>query len=532
MAAVKKKPISKKMQAVLDDFPLFAKNMLFILDNTNSLVKFELNEAQIEINELQKTNRFVCCGKSRQAGISTYVIGRALWRAVTKPNENILIVSYKEDSAVSLFNMLKRFNQYLPREKYPDVFPEIVRDNRNELIFTNGSKVMSSCAGSKDIGRGSTYSYIHLSEYSFFTKQEIQLLSSEQALQKNSESQLTIETTSNGISNHWYRLYSRSWKGESKYKAHFVKWYHKLYLKQFSHDINEAVEWYKSKNGGKKLSAKDLDPDEQFMYKDGATLKQLSWRRFKLQDMTLSEFQQEFPSNYIESFVSSGSAIFEPSILLTRLQHIVPPLSKKELVNELPKELHKFIGKGLDVFYLPKRGVRYYMGVDSSAGVGGDNSTITLLDADGQQVLSFYHNKTPIYEFAEVVNTIGHYYNEAFICAESNSFGTPLLETLRKQKQYVNLFKHKHFNQVGKRIMKLGFTTSSTTKSTLINDLKTQFELGLINLECKETLGEMQIYQMNKDGSMGNKRGASNHDDLVISAALAVQAIKASKWYV
>ncbi|WP_331435110.1 hypothetical protein [Bacillus sp. SA1-12] len=180
---------------------------------------------------------------------------------------------------------------------------------------------------------------------------------------------------------------------------------------------------------------------------------------------------------------------------------------------------------------MSKRGMKYYGGVDTSAGGGGDDSTISIFDSDGQQVLSIYNNKVPVYLFAEIVNEIGRLYNYAFLCVERNSYGSPLLERLRRDYNYMNLYKQKMFDQKGKKKMQLGFMTTVASKSVLISDLKEQFERGLINIECKETLQQMQIFQ-ESDGKMGNKKGEKNHDDLVISCALAIQGMKTGKWYV
>lgn len=141
-----------KLTKVLSEFPLFAKNFIFITDNENQVIKFEINEAQQEIENLMLENRFVVIGKARQAGISTFVLARALWRALTKPNENILIVSYKGDSAKALFEKLKQMNDAVPRDKFPHVFPNVRRDNRSELLFTNGSRISSVTAGTKILG--------------------------------------------------------------------------------------------------------------------------------------------------------------------------------------------------------------------------------------------------------------------------------------------------------------------------------------------------------------------------------------------
>jgi len=522
-----------KLQKVLESFPLFAKNFLYITDNNNDIVKFELNDAQLEIDELMKTNRFVNILKARQGGISTFVLGKALWRALTKPNENILIVSYKSDSAKALFEKLKKMNDMLPRDKFKGVFSEVKRDNRNELLFTNGSTISSVVAGNKDIGRGSTYTYIHLSEFAFYSNQEKQLLSVEQSLAKGSESQLTIESTSNGISNHHYRISMQGLKGKSKYVAYFIPFYHKLYKKQFAHDYEEAEKWYKAVYG-KRLSKDDCDEMELALLEQGANLKQLMWRRFKISDMENEmDFQQEYPSNALESFISTGNSVFDQAKVLNRISYTINVLVKNDVNYLLDDSLHKYIGKGLDIFYLPKKNKKYYFGVDTASGGGNDYSSITCFDDEGQQVMSFYNNKVPVYEFAHIIYTLGMFYNYAFLTVERNSYGLAIIERLRKERGYLNMYKMKSFDVKGKKKLQIGYTTTENSKAIMISDMKEQFEKGLVNIECKHTLQQMQMF-IEINGKLGNKRGSSDlhHDDSVISTALAIQGIKANKWYV
>ncbi len=525
-----------KIKKVFDSFPLFAKNFIYITDNNNDLVRFELNAAQLEIDELMQYNRFVIVGKARQSGISTYTLGRALWRALTKSNENILIVSYKGDSATALFEKLKQMNDAIPREKYPNLFPKVKRDNRDELVFTNGSKIKSVTAGNKDVGRGSTYTYIHLSEFAFYGNQEKQLLSVEQSLAKGEHSQLTIETTSNGTGNHFYRMYMQAMKNKSKYIAYFVPFYHKLYAKQFAHDYMEAVEWYKASNNGKKLTRNDLDEEEQALHELGATLTQLTWRRWKMLDLeSESDFYQEYPSNPLESFISTGNSVFNQTKVLQRLSYAKESIDKSEVRSNLPESIRQWATKGIVLFDYPKKGKKYYFGCDSASGSGGNNdsSTIVCFDDEGQQVLTFESNKIAVYEFAELIDVLGRWYNYAFLVVERNSFGLPVIERLRKELGYENMYKQKLFDERGKKKLQLGWTTTQGNKAIFVSDMKEQFEKGLINIECKQLLQQMQMFVENS-GKMGNKRGNTekNHDDLVIAAALAIQGMKANKWYV
>ena len=114
---------------------------------------------------------------------------------------------------------------------------------------------------------------------------------------------------------------------------------------------------------------------------------------------------------------------------------------------------------------------------------------------------------------------------------ERNSYGLPLLERLRNDYEYLNLYKQKVFNEYGKKKFQLGFLTTNTTKSILVADYKEQFETGLININCKQTLEEMQIF-VDIDGKTGNKRGEGRTDDNVIATGLAIQGMKVGKYYV
>ncbi|MFD2703930.1 terminase large subunit domain-containing protein [Salibacterium lacus] len=520
----------QKLQRVMDDFNLFSKNFIHIIDNQNDKVKLKLNQAQVELNELMDNNKFVACAKARQGGISTYVLAKAIWRAVTNENENILIVSYRRDSANALFEKLKTMNEWLPREDYPEWFPEIKRENREELLFKNGSRIKSVSSGNKSIGRSETYSFIHISEYAFFQNQEMQLMSAEQALAKGHQSRLSIETTSNGM-NHWYHLFHKAMKGDSKYKPYFIPFYHELYKKQFKAEYDEAEKWFYEYHKGERLKPKDLKEEEKQLYEQGANLKQLMWRRWKLQDLSLNDFKQEFPSNYRESFISTGLSVFDQSIVLERMNNTIPTLSADEVEPEMPDVMKKYVNKGLNVFYLPKAGKRYYMGCDVSAGGGGDYSAMAIYDEDGQQALTWQDNRTPVYRFAEIINEMGILYNDALVVVEANSYGTPLLERLRNEYQYMNLYKQRTFDQRGRKKMQLGFVTTSSSKSILISDYKENFERGLINVECPDTLGQMQIF-VELDGKSGNKKGDKNHDDLVIANALVTQGMKSGQFYV
>ncbi|WDF52322.1 DNA packaging protein [Paenibacillus sp. KACC 21273] len=516
---------------VMQDFKLFAKNFLKIIDNQGDTIPFVLNKEQTEfIDTMEKFNIIL---KARQIGFSTLSLGLCLWNAINKPNTQYMIVSLSSESSSTLFSRLKFMNDNLPRKKYPNKFPTTTRDNRNELVLSNGARILIATAqgNNKEIGRGSTLSYVLLSEFAFYTGDQKKILTSiEQSLAKNADSKIVIETSANGTNNHYFDLFMKSWKGNTKWKPFFYNWMADAYKEQFRYEHDIAEQWYIARIKSR-LSVKDLGEEEKKLYDLGANLRMLMWRIWKLTSMDLADFQQEYPSFPEEAFRSSGNTVFKQSIILERIENLIPELIKEELKLDLPDTLQKFIGKGLHVFHLPKHSIKYYGGCDTASGSGADNSTISIIDNEGIQVCTFANNKVSVYEFAEIINSLGRYYNYAFLAIERNSYGLPVIERLRQDYEYMNLYKHKTFGNNGQKKLILGWLTTDKSKAIMISDYKEQFERKLMLIHCRDTLQEMMMF-IDYGGKMGNRKGANNHDDLVIASALSIQAMKANKWYV
>jgi hypothetical protein len=457
-------------------------------------------------------------------------VAYCLYVACNQPNTTSLILSYNNESVQEIFERLKGMYQRIPDEYKP----KEVRNNRMELKleFPDGSisRIVVKVAGNKELGRGFTCEYIHCSELAFWSEYASTkgLMGLEQSLAKNDTSKIVIESTANGLNSFW-ELYSNASKGKSKYKAFFFPFYENK--TQFKKEYDIAVEWFRSVNKGNKLYKKDLYGWHKKLHDLGANLKQIMWYEWKLQDMTQEEMYQEYPATPEQAFVATQASVFDTQKIINRLNNLSPPLTHKEIDKELPTILTPYLNRGLFIYKNIKPNVRCFAGVDVSSGGGGDYSAISIFDADGEQVCSFYDNRIPIYKYAKVIDALGKYFNYAFLVIERNSYGLQLLERLRNDYCYLNLYKQKVFNQFGKRKLQLGFLTTNTTKSILVADYKEQFETGLININCRQTLEEMQIF-VDIDGKTGNKQGKGRTDDMVIATGLAIQGMKVGKYYV
>ncbi|MEZ2661292.1 terminase large subunit domain-containing protein, partial [Aneurinibacillus aneurinilyticus] len=434
----------EKLQVILGDFKLFTKNFIKIIDNDGNTVPFVLNPEQEEyIDTMQKFNIIL---KGRQIGFSTLSLAYMVYSACTKPDTNYVIITHHDKVSKKMFAKLKKMYKSLPHKKFPNLFPTELLNNRDELSLSNGSRIEVATARGDDMLRGSTYQFIHLSEMAFYPddmQKEI-LTSAIPALAKNDTSMIWIESTANGY-NYYQELFTKSYKGGEVWKAYFYNWLAKAYQKQFKKAHNEAEEWYKAQNKGVRLSPKDLEHDEKILYeKYGASLRQLMWRRYQISLDSLEKFKQEYPTTPEEAFAGTQVSVFNLSMIQERLLNLIPIISYNEL-SDLPEVLLPHIGKSLFIHQMPKSKTRYFGGVDTASGSGGENdsSTISIIDPDGEQVASFHKNDIPVYRFAEVVAALGRYYNSAFLAIEKNSYGLPLIERVYNDYNYYNIMKQK-----------------------------------------------------------------------------------------
>lgn len=526
-------PLSKKqkLDKITKDFKLFSKNFIKIINNDNESVPFILNPEQSQfIDDMEKYN-IIC--KGRQIGFTTLSLGFMLWSAMTKPDTSYLMMTHNGKVTQSLLRKLKKMYNSLPHDKY-DIFPKTTIDNRDEMSFVNGSRIVVATAEGTDSISGNTFQLIHLSEMAKYPAnvQEEIIATAIPALAKNPDSSIIIESTAMGF-NYYQELFMEAYRTtDSVWKPFFYSWLAEAYTKQFKHSFDEAEEWYKVNNKGKRMSYDDLENDEiELKEKYNCTYRQLMYRRYYITLNSLEKWNREFPITPEVAFSTSNKSVFDTDKILTRFNNAKKPIHIKQVKEKLPSTLHKYLNKSLFIYNFPKSKMRHFGGIDVASGVGGDNSTISIFNAEGEQCACFYSNKVPVYEFATIVNDLGRYFNYAFLAIERNSYGLPLLEKLRKEYGYENLLKQKIFNERGKKVHQLGFMTTNVTKPILINDMKEHFECNLILIHSLETLDEMKIFQ-DVNGKMGNKKGNNNHDDLVISVAMAIQAMKQNKYYV
>ncbi|QEY34695.1 hypothetical protein FL966_06290 [Caproiciproducens galactitolivorans] len=510
--------VQSKLKKIISNPILYIQNFMKVVDKSGNVVKFELNPQQKYL--LENMDKYNIVLKSRQLGITTLSCAKSIYLASTKPYTTCLLMSYSIESASQIFDKLKELYFNMPEA----IRIPIIANNKKELRFINGSKVVVATCGNKDVARGATIRYAHLSEVAFMKDTvEKQLLAIEQALTPNG--QIILESTANGM-NYFQSLWNKAERKENMYKPFFFSWINDkmMFATEYKQFSDRYIEIH-----GVLPDETELDDTEKILRSQGATIEQLVWRRLKIANSSPEAFAQEFPATALEAFVSTGSNIFNSKMIHERLQYIgdIKPIQSKP--KELPLSLCPWLGRELTIWDTPKIGQKYYIGVDTGEGMSQDYSAIEVLSADGIQMAEFKSNKIKPFQFAELVNDIGIYYNRALLVVEKASAGHVVVDKLKNEYHYSNMYKYVEYDARGMKKKKVGFVTNPKTKPILVNDFVELFETNQIVIKSKDLLSEMKVFQF-KDGKMGAIIG--QHDDLCMSMGFAIVGMKSGVNYI
>lgn len=501
------------------------KTFIKIADKNGNVVPFDFtNEQRTLVNNLGHMN---IVSKSRQLGCSVAICGLALRECIVHDNSCCVLISHNQKSTNAVFDKLKQQFYSIPEW----IRPKLLQNNRQALTFANGSSITCTTAGNTDVGRGNTWnSIVHCSEFAFWKDQDRQLKSLMQAVTDSAT--VIIESTSNGF-NTYSSLFLEAKNGENAFKPFFFNWINGRTL--FEKQYEQSVQSYMARHNGKMLTPDEYDEEEQRLARLGMTPEQAVWRRDKISISGLDAFHVEFVSTPEESFISTGASVFD-NTKICRLQQAIAekkivPLPLDKIVG-LPSILRPYVqNKSLKIWSVPKKGMKFYAGIDCSEGLGGkrDYSTIFIMDKDCRQVAQFRNNKIKPYLFADILDAIGRWYNKALLTIEKASGGHSVIERLRYEKHYMNCTKYKTYDEFKRTIWQVGFSTNNKSKSLAVNDAREWFDKGLVDIVSDDLLEEMKVFVAEDNGAFNAVSGA--HDDLVSSFWLCIQGYKNGFWY-
>jgi hypothetical protein len=312
--------------------------------------------------------------------------------------------------------------------------------------------------------------------------------------------QVLVESTARGPAGLFWRLVQSAMRpGASGWTPLFFPWYEFAIYRRAVDDERDFLS--------------ELDQDEARLLepafdasgvqtRPGLSLESLAWRRHKLrvEKVLLSQFHRDYPTHWREPFMATAAPrVFASAPLVAALDGIGQRMDPGET---------PFVR-----FESAKRAFRYYIGVDTAAGVGGDWSVAQVLREDGVQVAVYRSNTAKTDAFALEVLRLSGMFNKAMILVERNKYGVAVIAAL--EHYGANLWKDEatgndFWTQSGER--------SANTKFMLYEHARRLVESGWAKFNDAVTVDELLVI-VNEDGEIKAEEGHDDHADAWCLAA-------------
>lgn len=528
------------LDSIYQDFhddAIFSHESLSIANKLGAIVPLDYGPAQAKLaaiiarqRELDKPVRVIAL-KARQVWISTYVASRFYRDTAHRPGQHTLILAQDEDTANNIFGYYKTFDETYTPFRGVIGKPERSSDSGRILEYTNKSYIDFHTAKTTTIGRSRSIRRVHFSEFAFYGDNARSLMGAVMsAVPTDSDTEVIVESTANGLGNEFYIMWQRAISGESEWVPFFFAWWeHPEYTRQ----LDVAGDVFQSK-----LSQFEHELKQRY----NLTLEQLNWRRWKIRnDLNGDEdlFKQEFPGNPEEAFLTSGRPRFDLKSV-ERMPIVRNPIEGGMEMIEMPGRNKLAFAERergeLAIFRKPEQNREYMLGVDVAEGIDVTNgkgsanpdwSICHVFDRDtGEQVARYRARSTPS-EFGWQVYMIGIYYYWAQIVPEANGPGLAFIDALVGHGYPVGLIYHRidiADQDPQTRSDKIGFRTTVVTRPQMLSLLDEAIRTAAVIVHDPVTIAELRTFVIKPNG---RAEGAFNcHDDTVIALALVVIGIQ------
>lgn len=508
-----------KLKQLLKNDQLYIEKLLKIRTKKGELVSFRMNEMQRKldnkIEELKAQGKpvRVIILKARQMGASTYTEGKIFKKTATTKLTNSLIIAHKEDASNNLFNMSKLFYEELP----PPIKPMKKASNAKELIFENPtadpnekkinpglrSKIKIDTAKNLGAGRSETIHNLHVSELAFWDRAQEVMLGLLQAVPNTPNTMVVIESTANGVGGYFYDMWMQAEREENDFIPLFFPWHeHDEYRMPVPSDFVLT------------------DEEKELKELYSLDVEQLVWRRWAIRNNCGGDpdlFKQEYPTNPMEAFITSGRPRFDNTVLHQWLQKAKPgEHGNIEHGKWVPTD------KGyIEIWKHPQPGRKYVIGGDVAEGlIKGDYSAAPVWDAETWEYVAKWHGHIDPDLYGDQLADVGTYYNKALIAVEKNNHGFTTLNKL-KNLDYPNLFQMEKYDEyTDKTTKQLGWQTTRKTKPLVVDHLASCIREEEIIVHDKNFIMECITYVRGDDGTTNAQEGC--YDDLVMGGAIGL----------
>lgn len=451
----------------------FMVNHMKIQHPTQGEIPFIPFDYQVDLIQNYNENRNSINMLGRQMGKTTVAAGYLLWYAMFKPNSTILVAAHKQTGAAEIMQRIR-----FAYESIPDhIRAGVTEYNKGSITFDTGSRIVSTTT-TENSGRGMSLTLVYLDEFAFVPPRIATEFWTSLSPTLATGGKCIITSTPNSDEDQFALL----WKEAQKKTDEF----------------GITIPGGLGVNGFKELMAiwsEHPDRDEKWA----------SQERAKIGD---ERFRRENECEFI---------IYDETL--------INPIHLLELENKRPIEL---IGNSR-WFEKPVSDHIYSISLDPSAGTGGDNAGIQVMDLSTMtQIGEWYHNKTPVEGQIQTLMGMLNYLKDhgcrdIYWSVENNTIGEAALVVIRDtgEESFPGEFLSEPKKVAGKRGRR-GFHTSNRSKMEACLTLKRYVEQKKITIHSESLISELKCF-VKTAHSFAAKEGAM--DDLVMSLILNVRMI-------
>lgn len=524
------------LNQLIDDYKLYFNKCLKIRNKDAQVVPFQTNEAQdrllkiiddwkaSEPDETKRPTLYIIILKARQLGFSTATEGVFFHDLNFSFNKVAMIVSFDEDSAVTINDMADRFYKYMPHMIKPKRRPSRGKGILFENPRFDDSKPISKendpglqnkflVETAKNLNAGSSYTinYLHISELAKWDKPEDTMTSIMQSV-PDFGAIVIVESTAKGM-NYFQELWDNSERGLNNFVPLFVAWFENpryrspytgFEITKYEREIKEAY---------------NLDND------------QLQWRRNTIKDKLNGDdslFKQEYPCNAMEAFLTTGTPVFNNEIVIRRIRELeANPIGTRGHLKYIGDEKKlTFIPDEtgwITIFKHPEPDRPYTSGNDVAQGVeGGDFDAAPMIDNITLEQVAAFHGHLNVDLYAEELYKFGTYYNNALLGPEVN-FNPGIIINLEKLR-YSKLYLRQDIHTISKDIkMVFGWLTGMTNRNAIISELVEYVREHINLIHDINLLREMLTFIKNKQGRPEAMPGKKDDRVLAYAITLAIR---------
>jgi phage terminase large subunit-like protein len=164
----------------------------------------------------------------------------------------------------------------------------------------------------------------------------------------------------------------------------------------------------------------------------------------------------------------------------------------------------------------------YYIGFDTSEGMGDPSAVAVVKRADKVKLVALYSRRIDIELIYKVALDFGKTFPNNLLTMERNSNGSAVLSNIRYNYNGT-IYTQEDTSEMGDVIgRKLGWRTTHPSKRKMIQDFKDLINGNLIEIPDEELISQMENYIQNTKGEL---EASTGYDDLVIAVMLAIQGM-------